>query len=68
MPVTPAATPRASVSPRILAARIWTSVLPSSWTGSGRVTGEFWPPDAVVLMPFSWIMAVDWYFGVCTFE
>jgi hypothetical protein len=55
-------------SPRMVAARSWTAVLPNSCTGSGSVTVELGAPEAVALMAFSWIVAVDWYFGVWTLE
>ena len=45
VPVTDEATEATLGSPRILAARSWTAVLPSCWTGSGSVTGAVFVPD-----------------------
>jgi hypothetical protein len=64
VPVMSAATLSALASPRMVAARSCTAVLPNSDTGSGSVTVELGEPVAVVLMALSWIVAVDWYFGV----
>ncbi len=68
VPVTSAATLSVLASPRMVAARCCTAVLPNSCTGSGSVTVEDGLPEAVVLMALSWIVAVDWYFGVWIFE
>ncbi len=64
VPVTSDDDGRGSLSPRILAASLWTAVLPSSWTGSGKVTGDDWPPDWVLELICT--CAVDWYFGFAT--
>ena len=67
VPVTCEATAETSGLPSSLAACSSTAVLPRAWTGSGRVTGvDDWPVALVVEL--IWIRAVDWYFGVCSFE
>ncbi len=58
VPVTPAVAAATSGLPRSFAAWSWTAVLPSSWTGSGRVIEEAAaPPWAGVLICTS---ALDW--------
>src|ERR1700733_2314882 len=66
VPLTSAVTAPTFGSWRTLAAACWTVVLPSSCTGFGKSSGDVaWPVELVV---FSWMSAVDWYFGDFTWE
>ena len=70
VPVTLLATADTSRSLRSFAAPCSTAVLPSVWTGSGRVTRgvPLVPLPPVLAVDAIWITTVDWYCWVRSFE